>query len=95
MCIWHIHRVWEELNNKEKTLFISIRFFYIFSDCNRNQSMSRMSDGNSIKSWFSQETQNTEKLTILRKESELHLFHQKIDQTIKKEATNVDNKKLH
>ena len=57
--------------------------------------MSRMSDGNSIKSWFSQETQNTEKLTILRKESELHLFHQKIDQTIKKEATNVDNKKLH
>ena len=37
---------------------------------------------------------NSEKLTILRKKYDLFIFHQKIDQTIKKEATKVDNEKL-
>ena len=39
--------------------------------------------------------QDTEKLTILGEVSDLLIFHQEIDQKIKKEVTKVENEKLH
>ena len=79
----------------EKYLFFSIGFLYILSGCQRNQNMSRIiSEGHSIKSWFSR-TQKNSSSGLAEKESDLLIIHCKIEQTTKKVATKVVNKKLH
>ena len=75
-------------------MFFSIGFFYILSGCQRNQNMSRISEVHSIKSWFSR-TQKNSSSGLAEKESDLLIFHRKKEQTTKKAATKVVNKKLH
>ena len=75
-------------------MFLSIGFFYVLSGCPRNQTISRISEGYSIKSWFSR-TQKNSSFGLAEKESDLLIFHCKIEQTTKKAATKVVNKKLH
>ena len=75
-------------------LFFSIGFFYILSGCQRNQNMSRISEGHSIKSWFSR-TQKNVSCGLGEKDSDWLIFHCKPEQTTKKPATKVVNIKLH
>ena len=65
----------------------SIGFVYILSGCQRSQNMSRISEGYSIKSWFSM-TQKNSSSGLAEKESDLLIFHCKIGQT-EKAATKV------
>ena len=78
---------------KKKTFYLNKILLYILR-YDRNQNMSEESQ-KEIQSTVIFSRTRLRKLTILRKESEFLIFHQKIDQTIKKEGTKVDNKKLH
>ena len=77
---------------EEKGLFSSAGFFHILSGCQRN--MSKMSEGHSMKSCFSR-TQKNSSPRLAEKESDQLIFHCKIEQTTKKAAIKVVNKKLH
>ena len=76
---------------KEKCLFFSIGFFYILSRCQRNQNISRIPEGHSIKNRFSR-TQKTLSSGLAEKESD---WLETIGQTTKKAVTKVVNKKLY
>ena len=80
---------------RKKCLFFPIGFFYILSGCQRNQNRSRISDGHSIRSWFSRTTQKNSSSRLAEKETDWLIFQCRIEQTSEKAATKVINKKLY
>ena len=68
---------------------------YRLSSCQRNQNMSIISEGYSIKCWFSRTQKNSSIGGLAEKESDWLIFYRKIDHTTKKAVTKVFHKKFH
>ena len=68
--------------------------FYVLSSCQRNQNMYRISEGHSIRSWFSRKQKNSSSRLVENKADWL-IFQCRIEQITEKAAIKVVNKNFY